>query len=258
MRYRMTIEYDGSPFFGFQRQKDGITVQGEIERAASFLSDKEVVVHGAGRTDTGVHALGQVIHIDLEKPYAARAVMNAINARLQSRQMPIAVMDCIEVSDEFHARFSATAREYIFRFANRRPPLTFDRNRAWWISRPLNVDAMDDAAKVLLGTHDFTTFRASQCQAASPVKSLDRIDIVKTEEGAAMHVAARSFLHNQVRSFAGVMHQVGIGAWTKDDVRAALEAADRSACAQVAPPQGLYLSRVHYPEDVDYSPNNNL
>ena len=196
MRYRMTIEYDGTPFVGFQRQRDGQTVQGEIERASSYLSDHPVTVQGAGRTDTGVHALGQVIHIDLEKERPAHDVMNAINARLLSRQMPISVLDCMAVSDDFHARFSAIGREYIFRFSNRRPPLTFDRNRAWWVTRPLDIEAMNDAGKVLLGTYDFTTFRAAQCQAKSPVKSLDRIDVVKTEEGAAMHVAARSFLQS--------------------------------------------------------------
>lgn len=258
MRYRLTIEYDGTPFFGFQRQKEQLSVQGEIERAAEVLNQAPVTVYAAGRTDTGVHALGQVIHFNLMKDRPADTVKNAINSLLQSAQMPVAVLDCTTVNEDFHARFSAIGREYIFRFATRRAPLTFDRNRAWALGRPLDIKAMDKAAKLLLGTHDFTTFRASRCQALSPVKTLDRLDVMATEEGAIMHVAAKSFLHNQVRSFAGALRDVGIGKWSADDLRASLEAKDRSACAQVAPPHGLYLSKVIYRDDMDYSPNNHL
>lgn len=258
MRYRLTIEYDGTPFVGFQRQKDQISVQGEIERAAAVLNGGPVTLHAAGRTDTGVHALGQVIHFDLVKTRPINAVKNALNSLLQSAQMPVAVLDCAMVNDDFHARFSAIGREYIFRFATRRAPLTFDRNRAWSVARPLDIEAMNIAAKVLLGTHDFTTFRASRCQALSPIKTLDQLDVIATEEGAEMHVAAQSFLHNQVRSFAGALREVGIGKWSADDLRASLDAKDRSACAQVAPPQGLYLSKVIYRDTVDYSPNKIL
>lgn len=258
MRYRMRVEYDGTPFVGFQRQKEQLTVQGEIEKAAAVLNDGPVTVHAAGRTDTGVHALGQGIHFDLTKDRPADAVMMAVNALLQKAQMPVAILECEKVSDLFHARFSAIGREYIFRFANRRQPLTLDRHRAWWISRPLDIEAMHQAAQAFVGTHDFTTFRASRCQSPSPVKTVDLVRVTETDEGAEMHVAARSFLHNQVRSFAGTLRQVGVGAWQKADVKAALEAKDRKACAQVAPPHGLYLSAVRYPDDVDYSPKNML
>ncbi|PLX38722.1 MAG: tRNA pseudouridine(38-40) synthase TruA [Hyphomicrobiales bacterium] len=243
-RYKLTIEYDGTGFVGWQRQAEGATVQEALETAIEAFCGEEIVVGGAGRTDAGVHALGQVAHIDLEKDWPTDTVRDAVNAHL--RPNPVAVLAAERVDDDFDARFSATARHYLYRIVNRRPPLVIDRHRAWQVARPLDADAMHDAAQLLLGNHDFTTFRASECQAKSPVKTLDRLDVARYGEDIEIRASARSFLHNQVRSLVGSLVEVGTGKWSARDLRAALDARDRSRCGPVAPPDGLYLYRVDY------------
>ncbi len=243
-RFKLTIEYDGTPFAGWQRQDGQLTVQGALEQALARLGEENVVVHGAGRTDTGVHALGQVAHVDLARDWSPEKLMGAINA--QVRPDPVAVLAVEEADDRFHARFSATARHYRFRLLDRRPPPVLDRNRVWWVAYPLDADVMNKAASTLVGHHDFTTFRSAQCQANSPVKTLDRLDVVRVGDEIHVHASARSFLHNQVRSLVGTLKLAGEGKWSPADVRAALDAADRAACGPVAPPQGLYLVSVDY------------
>ena len=243
-RYRFTIEYDGTPFAGWQRQDGQSTVQGALEQALARLGEEGVVVHGAGRTDAGVHAIGQVAHVDLTKDWTPDRLMGAINA--QVRPDPVAVLSAEVAGGEFHARFSATARHYLFRLLDRRPPPVLDRNRVWWVSYPLDADVMHAAAQSLVGHHDFTTFRSAQCQAASPVKTLDRLDVNRVGDEIHVRASARSFLHNQVRSLVGTLKLAGDGKWTPADVRTALDAADRAACGPVAPPQGLYLVSVDY------------
>ncbi|MDD9909919.1 MAG: tRNA pseudouridine(38-40) synthase TruA [Ahrensia sp.] len=250
-RYRFTIEYDGAPYSGWQRQDDRRSVQGALEAALNRLGESAPTVYGAGRTDAGVHALAQVAHADLERPWAPFRVMEALNAHLRDAGEPIAILDCSEVDDSFHARFSATQRHYIYRIMARRAPLTVDAGRAWNVKQALNVDAMHEAAQLLVGEHDFTTFRSTECQAQSPVKTLDRIAVREKETQALpavieIDVAARSFLHNQVRSIAGALKEVGSGKWTASDLEASLQAKDRCACAPVAPPHGLYLVGVVY------------
>lgn len=243
-RYRLTLEYDGGPFVGWQRQASGASIQGALEAAIFKLSGETVTVTGAGRTDAGVHALGQVAHFDLEKTFAPDKVRDALNYHLKPD--PIAVLDAAAVADDFHARFDATARHYLFRILNRRSPPALERGRVWPVAIPLDADAMHDGAQFLLGQHDFTTFRAAECQAQSPVKTLDRIDV--SRRGAEIHItaSARSFLHHQIRSFAGTLKLVGEGKWQPRDVKRALEAKDRSACGPVSPPDGLYLVKVDY------------
>ncbi len=243
-RYRITIEYDGTPFVGWQVQDNGPSVQGRLAEAIHAFCADELIPSGAGRTDAGVHAMGQVAHFDLTKEWPVDTVRDALNAHL--RPDPIAVLDCAQVGDDFDARFSATARHYLYRVAERRAPLALDRNRAWQVPRPLDADAMHAAAQALTGNHDFTTFRSVQCQAKSPIKTLDRLDVSRV--GAEIHIAAaaRSFLHSQVRSLAGSLKCVGEGKWSAKDLKGALEAADRSACGPVAPPHGLYLVKVDY------------
>ena len=243
-RYKLTIEYDGGPFVGWQRQENGRSVQGEIEAAVRAFCGEEVAVRGAGRTDAGVHALGQAAHIDLSKQWPTDTIRDAINAHL--RPHPIAVLEAQEFVDEFDARFSATARHYLYRIVNRRAPLTVERGYAWQVAKPLDVDRMHIAAQFLVGPHDFTTFRSSECQAKSPVKTLDVVDVTRNENKVEIRASARSFMHNQVRSIAGSLVEVGTGRWTPDDLKAALEARDRTRCGPVAPPDGLYLTRVDY------------
>ena len=249
-RYSFLIEYDGGPYKGWQRQEDMPSVQGALETALGKLGEPEVLVQGAGRTDAGVHALQQVAHADLQRPWKPFRLMEALNAHLRQAGETIAILDCDTCGDEFHARFSAIGRDYVYRIISRRAPLTVERNRAWNVKVKLDVDAMDAAAKLLLGEHDFTTFRSTECQAKSPVKTLDRLDVsIRTLHGVeSIEIAAgaRSFLHNQVRSLAGCLKAVGEGRWTRDDLVAALEARDRTACAPVAPPHGLYLVKVRY------------
>jgi len=243
-RYRLTLEYDGAPFVGWQRQENGPSVQGAVEEAIFKLSGERVTVTGAGRTDAGVHALGQVAHFDIEKTFPAETIRDALNAHL--RPAPVAVLDAALVDVEFHARFSAVARHYEYRIVDRRAPLVLDRGRAWHVAHALDAGAMDAAARTLVGHHDFTTFRAAECQAKSPLKTLDRLDVMRHGETIVIAASARSFLHHQVRSMAGSLKRVGEGAWKIADIGRALKARDRAACGPVAPPDGLYLVRVDY------------
>lgn len=243
-RYRLTIEYDGGPFCGFQMQTALPTVQGELQRALTAFCGEVVMIHGAGRTDTGVHATGQVIHFDLAKAWPADTVRNAMNAHL--RPQPVAVIACEKAPADFHARFSAKGRRYLYRILNREAPTVIERGHVWLVKAPLDAAAMDAAAQVLVGHHDFTTFRDVKCQAKSPLKTMDRISVVRERDEIRLEFAARSFLHRQVRSLTGSIAEVGVGRWTADDLRAALEAADRTRCAQVAPSDGLYLTGVEY------------
>ncbi|MDJ0512890.1 MAG: tRNA pseudouridine(38-40) synthase TruA [Methyloceanibacter sp.] len=243
-RYKLTIEYDGTPFVGWQLQDGQMSVQGRIALAVEAFSGEPAIPRGAGRTDAGVHATGQVAHLDLEKDWGAPRVRDALNAQL--RPDPISVLSCERVADSFDARFSATARHYIYRIVDRRAPLALERNRAWGVFKPLDAKAMHEAAQSLLGHHNFTTFRSSECQAASPEKTLDRLDVSRHGEIIRVETSARSFLHNQVRSMVGSLKCVGEGRWTADDLERALEARDRSACGPVAPACGLYLVKVDY------------
>lgn len=243
-RYKLTIEYDGGPFVGWQMQANGRSVQQALAEAATGFSGETVTVYGAGRTDAGVHALGQVAHIDLAGHWPADTVRDALNAHL--RPEPVAVVSAERAAAEFDARFSATQRHYLYVIANRRAPLALERGRVWQVARELDATAMHEAAQVLVGNHDFTTFRSTECQAKSPVKTLDRLDVSRLGERVEIRASARSFLHNQVRSLAGSLKLVGEGRWTAGDLRAKLEAKDRKACGPVAPPDGLYLVRVDY------------
>ena len=246
-RFALTIEYDGRPFMGWQRQDHGPSVQQAIEDAIRAVTGEDVLVYASGRTDSGVHALAMRAHVDVDKPIAAFRLMGAINARV--RPAPIAILDCVEVADDWHARFSCTGRAYEYRIVNRRAPLTFEAGLAWRVSLPLDVDAMQAAARHLIGRHDFTTFRSVHCQAESPVRTLDRLDIVREGERVLIRTAARSFLHHQVRSMVGCLALVGHGKWTPDDMQAALEARDRAALGLNAPSDGLYFVAATYPHD---------
>jgi tRNA pseudouridine38-40 synthase len=243
-RYKLVIEYDGTPFVGWQVQDVGPSVQGALATAIEAFCGERVDVRGAGRTDAGVHALGQVAHVDLAKTRDADTVRDAVNAHL--RPHPIAVLAAQEVPETFDARFSATKRHYRYRIVNRRADLALARSRTWRVSRPLDHAAMHAAAQRLIGLHDFTTFRNIACQAKSPVKTLDQLDVVRDGEEVTIAASARSFLHTQVRSMVGALVAVGEGRWSADDLSAALEACDRAACATVAPPEGLYLVKVDY------------
>jgi tRNA pseudouridine38-40 synthase len=244
MRYRLTLEYDGTPFVGWQRQDNGPSVQGALEAAIEKLSGERVTVTGAGRTDAGVHALGQVAHFDLAKTFEPGKIRDALNYHL--RPDPVSVLEAAEADEQFHARFSATARRYLFRILNRRSPPALEAGKVWHVSPKLDAEAMHAAAQFLVGQHDFTTFRAAECQAQSPVKTLDRLDVSQRGEEIHIEASARSFLHHQIRSFAGTLKLVGEGKWQPRDVKKALDARDRAACGPVAPPEGLYLVRVDY------------
>jgi tRNA pseudouridine38-40 synthase len=243
-RYKLVIEYDGAPFVGWQVQHNGVSVQGALETAVTAFCGEHVRVRGAGRTDAGVHALGQVAHVDLAKAWEADTIRDAINAHL--RPHPVAVLTAETAADDFDARFSARQRHYLYRIVNRRPDLTLDSGRAWRAPRPLDAAVMHAAAQLLVGKHDFTTFRATECQAKSPVKTLDRLDVERRGDEVRVRASARSFLHHQVRSMVGSLVQVGDGRWSADDLARALAARDRKACGPVAPPDGLYLVRVDY------------
>lgn len=243
-RYKLTIEYDGRPFVGWQMQDNGPSVQGALAAAITAFCGEKVSVQGAGRTDAGVHALAQVGHVDLAKDWDADTVRDALNAQL--RPHPVAILAAERVAETFDARFSAVARHYRYRIINRRADLTLDLGLAWRIAKPLDGAAMHAAAQRLVGRHDFTTFRHAECQAKSPVKTLDRLDVARAADEIDVTASARSFLHTQVRSMVGALALVGEGKWTADDVSAALAARDRAACAPVAPPDGLYLIRVDY------------
>jgi tRNA pseudouridine38-40 synthase len=243
-RYKLIIEYDGTPFVGWQAQDNGASVQSVLAYAIAAFASECVAVSGAGRTDAGVHALGQVAHIDLDKDWDNDTVRDAINFHL--RPQPVAVLSAEQVAADFDARFSAKKRHYLYRIVNRRADLTLDRNRAWRVPRSLDAAAMHEAAQLLVGRHDFTTFRAAECQAKSPLKTLDRLDVTRDGDELRIAASARSFLHHQVRSMVGSLVHVGDGKWRAADLACALAARDRSACGQVAPPHGLYLVRVEY------------
>lgn len=244
-RYRLTIEYDGTLFAGWQRQANGFSVQEALETAIAAFTGETVTVKGAGRTDAGVHARGQVAHVDLAAERRTDTIRDATNAHL--RPHAIAVLAVEEVAGDFDARFSAIRRAYQYRIVDRRPPLALEAMRAWHVQRPLDADAMQIAAQGLLGRHDFTTFRAAECQADSPMRTLDRLDVRRAGGEILVETEARSFLHRQVRSMVGSLKLVGEGRWRPSDLRAALDAADRAACGPVAPAHGLYLVRVDYP-----------
>ncbi|MEM6463177.1 MAG: tRNA pseudouridine(38-40) synthase TruA [Pseudomonadota bacterium] len=245
-RFRLTIEYDGTPYVGWQRQTNGPSVQGAIEAAAEKFCGHTVSVRGAGRTDAGVHAFGQVAHLDFEREWPAETVRNAINAYLGQAGERVVILVAQAVDESFDARFSATKRHYRYCIVNRPVPLAIERNRALWVAQKLNDSAMHEAAQRLVGRHDFTTFRSAHCQAKNPVRTLDRLVVVRTGDMVEISASAQSFLHNQIRSFVGTLRLVGEGSWSADDVSAALEARDRSACGPVAGPQGLYFVKVDY------------
>jgi tRNA pseudouridine38-40 synthase len=243
-RYRIIVEYDGTPFSGWQVQINGPSVAGAIADALARLTGKETPVHGAGRTDAGVHALAQVAHFDLERPWDPLRLREGLNGCL--RPAPVSVLAVSEVGDDFHARYSAVRRHYLYRILNRRAPPALDVNRAWHVNQPLDENAMEEAARYLVGRHDFTTFRSAECQAASPVKTLDRLSVSRRGEHVEIVASARSFLHNQVRSMVGSLKLVGEAKWAPADLERALEARNRSTCGPVAPPHGLYLTSVDY------------
>ena len=243
-RYKLTIEYDGTPYSGWQIQENGPSVQGRLREAIRAFSGEGFIPRGAGRTDSGVHATGQVAHIDLTRDWPADTVLKALNYYL--RPDPVAIVSCEAVSEGFDARFSATARHYLYRIANRRAPLTLDANRAWRIVHRLDADAMREAAAFLVGRHDFTTFRAAGCQAKSPLRTLDVLSVERSGDAINIRASARSFLHHQVRSIVGSLKHVGEGRWRPEDMRDALDARDRKRCGALAPAYGLYLVRVDY------------
>ena len=245
-RYRIDIEYDGRGYAGWQRQAGLHSVQEAIEKAILGFTGERVTIRGAGRTDAGVHAMGQVVHVDLGKDMDADKVQGALNAHLKLAGETVAALSVAQVGEDFDARFSAKARHYLYVILNRRAPAALMRGNVWHVPRMLDAGAMHEAAQRLLGKHDFTTFRSVQCQSASPVKTLDRLDVVREGDLIEVHASARSFLHNQVRSMVGSLKRVGEGAWSADDLEAALKAADRARCGQVAPPDGLYLTHVDY------------
>ncbi|HEY0012907.1 MAG TPA: tRNA pseudouridine(38-40) synthase TruA [Allosphingosinicella sp.] len=251
-RFRLTVEYDGRPFMGWQRQAHGPSVQQAIEEAAKAITGEDATVHAAGRTDAGVHALAMEAHVDIARPITAFRLADALNAKL--RPQPVAVLAAQEVAEDWHARFSCVGRRYVYRIANRRAPLALEAGRAWRVPVVLHADAMNKAAQVLVGRHDFTTFRSAHCQSESPVKTLDRLTVRRLGETIEIEAAARSFLHHQVRSMVGCLELVGRGKWTKADLRDALEAKDRAALGFNAPPDGLYFAEALYPE-VSPSPN---
>ncbi|MBV1926035.1 MAG: tRNA pseudouridine(38-40) synthase TruA [Rhodobacteraceae bacterium] len=250
-RYALKVEYHGAPFAGWQRQKDQPSVQGAIEAALAKLEPGPHNIAAAGRTDAGVHALGQVAHCDMSAEWNPFRLSEALNYHLKPQ--PIAIVAIAQASDDWHARFSASERQYQFRVLTRRAPATLDAGQVWQVKKPLNLAAMQEAVQHLLGKHDFTTFRSTICQALSPVKTLDALDIVEVDgfygPEVHFHVRARSFLHNQVRSFVGTLERVGAESWRPNDVRTALAARNRAACGPVCPPQGLYLKHVEYPEN---------
>ena len=246
MRYKLTLEYDGSNLLGWQRQLDGPSVQEYLENVLETLSGYHSEVAAAGRTDAGVHALGQVAHIDFNKDLQPWKIREAFNAHLRQLQAPVVVLEVEPVSTDFHARFSATGRGYIYRILNRRAPTILLQNRVWWVPVELDIEKMRQGAKYLIGKHDFTSFRASACQAKSPIKTLDKLDIYKQNDEIIFEVEARSFLHHQVRNMVGTLKLVGEGKLFPQDIRTILERCDRSSAGATAPACGLYLSKVMY------------
>jgi len=252
-RFRLWIEYDGRPFMGWQRQAHGPSVQQAIEEAVTAITGEAATVHGAGRTDAGVHALAMAAHVDIARPISAFRLADALNAKLRPR--PVAILAAREVADDWHARFSCTGRRYVYKIANRRAPLALEAKRAWRVPVVLHADAMHEAAQALAGRHDFTTFRSAHCQAESPVRTLDRLTVRRLGETIEIEAAARSFLHHQVRSMVGCLQLVGRGKWLKRDLKAALEARDRAALGFNAPPDGLYFVEAVYEEGM---PSSNI
>jgi|TARA_B110000196_G_scaffold78638_1_gene67344 tRNA pseudouridine38-40 synthase len=244
-RYKLVIEYDGSPFVGWQRQSNGMSVQGEVERALKELVGMPVRVFGAGRTDSGVHALGQVAHCDIYNDIGCETVRDALNHFL--RKVPISIISTESVEDNYHARFTALRRYYLYRILNRRPPPAFDRNKVWWIPNILDVESMHEAAQNLTGYHDFTSFRAKACQANSPLRTLDKLDVGRYGNEIHIKASAQSFLHHQVRNLVGTLVMVGSSKMSVAEIKAVLNARDRSAAGPTAPPDGLYLVKVDYP-----------
>jgi tRNA pseudouridine38-40 synthase len=246
-RYRLAVEYDGTPYAGWQRQAGQHSVQAALEQAFLGFCGERVSLRGAGRTDAGVHAKGQVAHVDLAREWPPDTVRDALNAHLRLAGETMSVLAAERAADGFDARFSAVSRHYLYRILNRRAPPALERSRVWWVPAPLDASLMHEAAQALTGRHDFTTFRSAQCQAKSPVRTLDRLDVARIADAIEIRASARSFLHNQVRSMVGTLKRAGEGAWSAADVLAALEARDRAACGAVAPPEGLYLVTVDYP-----------
>lgn len=246
-RFALTIEFDGGPFYGLQRQENGPSVQQAIEEAAQAVTGETVTLHSAGRTDSGVHALAMRSHVDIAKDIAPFRLMEALNAHL--RPDPVAVIHCEVKPDDWHARFSCLGRSYLYRIRNRRAPLTLEKGRAWHLAKPLDAAAMHAAAQALVGQHDFTTFRSAHCQSASPVKTLDRLDVSREGDGVIIRAAARSFLHHQVRSMVGCLALVGQGSWPVGQVAEALAAKNRAALGLNAPPEGLYFVAARYPDE---------
>ncbi|WP_343347035.1 tRNA pseudouridine(38-40) synthase TruA [Sphingomicrobium sp. XHP0239] len=246
-RWRLTVEYDGTPFSGWQRQDGAPSVQQAIEEAITAMTGEQARLHCAGRTDAGVHGLAMTAHVDLDKQIEGRRLREGLNAHL--RPDPVAILRAEPTEDDFHARFSCEGRDYLYRILNRRGPPTILRNHVWHVAQPLDVDAMAAGAAHLVGRHDFTTYRSAHCQSGSPVKTLDRLDVSREGDEVRFDVSARSFLHHQVRSMVGTLSLVGRGQWTPDDVRDALEAKDRQRLGLNAPPDGLYFVRARYPED---------
>ncbi|MBX3562001.1 MAG: tRNA pseudouridine(38-40) synthase TruA [Sphingomonas sp.] len=244
-RFRLTVEYDGRPFMGWQRQAHGPSVQQAIEEAIGAITHEQVTLHAAGRTDAGVHALAMTAHVDIDKPITAFRLADGTNAKL--RPLPVAILAAQEVDEDFHARFSCIGRRYVYRIVNRRAPLALEAGKGWRVPVWLDADDMNKAAQVLVGKHDFTTFRSAHCQSDSPVKTLDRLTVRRLGEVIEIEAAARSFLHHQVRSMVGCLELVGRGKWDKTDLKAALDAADRAALGFNAPPDGLYFAEASYP-----------
>ena len=251
-RFRLWVEYNGSPFMGWQRQAHGPSVQQSIEDAVEAITGEAPAVHAAGRTDAGVHALAMSAHVDVEREIQPFRLAEGLNARL--RPLPVAILKAEAVADDWHARFSCVGRRYVYRIVNRRAPLALDAGKAWQVAVPLDAEAMHEAARRLLGLHDFTTFRSAHCQSASPVKTLDRLNVVRCGDVIEVHAAARSFLHHQVRSMVGCLQLVGRGKWSAADLSDALAARDRAALGYNAPPDGLYFVEAMYPGDEAPSP----
>jgi len=247
-RFALTLEFDGSGFMGLQRQSHGATVQQAVEDAVFAVTGEAAAMHAAGRTDAGVHALAMRAHVDIAKDIAPFRLMGALNAKLRLAGHAVAVLDCVAVADDWHARFSCTGRRYVYRIVNRRAPLTLDVGRAWQVAGPLDAGAMDEAAQALVGLHDFTTFRSAHCQSASPVKTLDRLCVTRAGDEVRIEAAARSFLHHQVRSMVGCLALVGLGRWRVAQMAEALAARDRQALGLNAPPDGLYFVGADYPD----------
>lgn len=245
IRYCLIIEYDGSGYVGWQRQKNGVSIQGEIEKAIFLVTGESMTVYGAGRTDSGVHALRQVAHFDLVREWVPEKLCKALNAHLKISNT-ISILELCVVDEKFHARFSAIRRSYLYRIITRQAPLALEKGRAWWFPKDLDCEMMRVAAQHLIGKHDFTTFRSVQCQALSPIRTIDRLDINRLGDMIEIRVVARSFLHTQIRSFVGSLKLVGDGKWTSDDLQKALKAQDRKACGPLSPSEGLYFDSVEY------------